>query len=73
MVHPLRQTVRIILEWILVNYVAHTSVGKWVRVATAQGKQAIWFLLFPDRKHREFCSDTGKNLPTQGKYLPCDY
>ena len=24
-------------------------------------------------KHREFCSDTGKNLPTQGKYLDCDY
>ena len=27
---PLRQTVRILLECILVNYVAHTSVGKWV-------------------------------------------
>ena len=24
-------------------------------------------------KHREFCSDTGKNLLTQGKYLNCDY
>ena len=24
-------------------------------------------------KHREFCSDTGKNLLTQGKYLDCDY
>ena len=57
------------------------------RVATAQGKQGIWFLLFPDRentgnlvltfsrqgKHREFGSGTGKNLLTQGKYLDCDY
>ena len=57
------------------------------RVATTQGKQGIWFLLFPDRentgnlvltfsrqgKHREFGSDTGKNLLTQGKYLDCDY
>ena len=24
-------------------------------------------------KHREFCSDTGENLLTQGKYLDCDY
>ena len=24
-------------------------------------------------KHREFCSDTGKNLLPQGKYLDCDY
>ena len=24
-------------------------------------------------KHGEFCSDTGKNLLTQGKYLDCDY
>ena len=24
-------------------------------------------------KHREFCSDTGKNLLTQGKYFDCDY
>ena len=24
-------------------------------------------------KHREFGSDTGKNLLTQGKYLDCDY
>ena len=24
-------------------------------------------------KHREFCSDTGKNLLTQGKYLDYDY
>ena len=24
-------------------------------------------------KHREFDSNTGKNLLTQGKYLDCDY
>ena len=24
-------------------------------------------------KHREFVSNTGKNLPAQGKYLDCDY
>ena len=24
-------------------------------------------------KHREFGSDTGKNLLTQGKYFDCDY
>ena len=39
------------------------------RVATAQGKQGIWFLLFPDRENREFCFDTGKNSETQGKYF----
>ena len=33
------------------------------RVATAQGKQGIWFLLFPDRKN------TGNFALTQGKIL----
>ena len=33
------------------------------RVATAQGKQGIWFLLFPDREN------TGKVFETQGKYF----
>ena len=32
-----------------------------VRVATAQGKQGIWFLLFPDREN------TGNFVLTQGK------
>ena len=32
-----------------------------VRVATAQGKQGIWFLLFPDREN------TGNLVLTQGK------
>ena len=33
------------------------------RVATAQGKQGIWFLLFPDREN------TGNFVETQGKFL----
>ena len=33
------------------------------RVATAQGKQGIWFLLFPDREN------TGNFALTQGKVL----
>ena len=32
-----------------------------IRVATAQGKQGIWFLLFPDREN------TGNLVLTQGK------
>ena len=32
------------------------------RVATAQGKQGIWFLLFPDREN------TGNFALTQGKF-----
>ena len=34
-----------------------------LRVATAQGKQGIWFLLFPDR------DNTGNFVVTQGKFL----
>ena len=33
------------------------------RVATEQGKQGIWFLLFPDREN------TGNFVVTQGKFL----
>ena len=33
------------------------------RVATAQGKQGIWFLLFPDREN------TGNFVIAQGKFL----
>ena len=39
---------------------AHAGKG---RVATAQGKQGIWFLLFPDREN------TGNFVVTQGKFL----
>ena len=38
------------------------------------GKTGNFVLTFSRQgKHREFCSDTGKNLLTQGKYLNCDY
>ena len=36
---------------------------KLYRVATEQGKQGIWFLLFPDREN------TGNFVVTQGKFL----
>ena len=40
------------------------------KVATAQGKQGIWFLLFfRQGKHREFCCNTGKVFETQRKYF----
>ena len=39
------------------------------RVATAQGKQGIWFLLFPDRENTgNFALTQGKNLK-HGKYF----
>ena len=37
------------------------GTGTGNRVATAQGKQGIWFLLFPDREN------TGNFAVTQGK------
>ena len=36
---------------------------QFIRVATEQGKQGIWFLLFPDREN------TGNFAVTQGKFL----
>ena len=49
------------------------------RVAMAQGKQGIWFLLFPDRENTGNFAltqgkilNTGKNLDT-GKIFDCDY
>ena len=39
------------------------EVRSGFRVATAQGKQGIWFLLFPDREN------TGNFAVTQGKFL----
>ena len=45
----------------------------------AQGKQGIWFLLFPDRENTGNFAltqgkivNTGKNLDT-GKIFDCDY
>ena len=49
------------IEKILVRGEEH--LGTSCRVATAQGKQGIWFLLFPDREN------TGNFALTQGKIL----
>ena len=42
------------------------------RVATAQGKQGIWLLTFPDRENTGNLVNlffyTGKMVPTQGKF-----
>ena len=42
------------------------------RVATAQGKQGIWLLTFPDRENTgnlvNLIFYTGKIVPTQGKF-----
>ena len=61
------RAVRILLECILVaNFWPHKKVKGEIRVATAQGKQGkqgIWFLLFPDREN------TGNFALTQGKIL----
>ena len=43
-----------------------------IRVATAQGKQGIWLLTFPDRENTgnlvNLIFYTGKIVPTQGKF-----
>ena len=45
---------------------------KYYRVATAQGKQGIWLLTFPDRENTgnlvNFIFYTGKIVATQGKF-----
>ena len=42
------------------------------QVATAQGKQGIWLLTFPDRENTgnlvNLIFYTGKIVPTQGKF-----
>ena len=44
----------------------------YLTVATAQGKQGIWLLTFPDRENTgnlvNFIFYTGKIVPTQGKF-----
>ena len=65
-----RQT-RSYLHWAPINYRPQKKIGRGqgnvfthvCRVATAQGKQGIWFLLFPDREN------TGNFALTQGKIL----
>ena len=49
-----------------------TARSLTVRVATAQGKQGIWLLLFTDRENTGNFVLTRKKLLTQGKYLDCD-
>ena len=45
------------------KFVVAEALTSFIRVATAQGKQGIWFLLFPDREN------TGNFTLTQGKIL----
>ena len=52
--------------------VMNINIESKIRVATAQGKQGIWLLTFPDRENTEFskfnfflrenCGNTGKIL-----------
>ena len=43
-------------------------ISSFYRVAMAQGKQGIWFLLFPDRENTgNFALAQGKIFETQGK------
>ena len=66
-----------ILAWrYIYSSVAHGTITDrrklhvYFRVATAQGKQGIWFLLFPDRENTgNFFFNTGKVFETQGKYF----
>ena len=54
------------LFYFLINPAGTTAIlgsVNYIRVATAQGKQRIWFLLFPDREN------TGNFALTQGKIL----
>ena len=48
------------------------KVETMFRVATAQGKQGIWLLTFPDRENTgnlvNLIFYTGKIVPTQGKF-----
>ena len=51
-----------------------TSMHTHMQGGHGTGKTGNLVLTFSRQgKHREFCSDTGKNLLTQGKYLDCDY
>ena len=48
------------------------AMSLYCRVATAQGKQGIWLLTFPDRENTGNLVNlffyTGKMVPTQGKF-----
>ena len=49
------------IYWLHISFISITHAI--FRVATAQGKQGIWFLIFPDREN------TGNFALTQGKIL----
>ena len=52
----------------------HLNVSQDIQGGHGTGKTGNLVLTFSRQgKHREFCSDTGKNFLTQGKYLDCDY
>ena len=59
-------------------HIAVSNCGKYEKMVLqgghGTGKTGNLVLTFSRQgKHREFCSDTGKKLLTQGKYLDCDY
>ena len=43
------------------------------KVAMAQGKQRIYFSVFPDQENREFSYNTGNNFETQQNKFDCIY
>ena len=54
--------------------VNHLRFGKDNQGGHGTGKTGNLIFTFSRQgKHREFGSDTGKNLLAQGKYLDCDY
>ena len=64
------------------QFVSHQEIFHWFESCLftcpqgghSTGKMGNLVLTFSRQgKHRKFCSDTGKNLLTQGKYLDCDY
>ena len=56
-------------QWRIQDFQGGSSQG-----GHGTGKTGNLVLTFSRQgKYREFCSDTGKNLLTQGKYLDCDY
>ena len=64
-----------ICDVVLIKYWGHYFHGfenYHIRVATAQGKQGIWLLTFPDRENTgnlvNLIFYTGKIVPTQGKF-----
>ena len=56
--------VLVIREWAVLFHQGGHGTGKTGNLVLTFSRQG---------KHREFGSDTGKNLLTQGKYLDCDY